>query len=188
MPVLGVVVLTGGVLFAACGGAAAKSAATPTPVATTASGRLGGRFGNRTPSAALQTSIAEGTPPPFRGTPNAARETAIAEGTPAPGFGIRGRLVSELATILNLPAAQLQTELQAPGATIASVGAAHGMARDALRQALIDATRQRVDQLVQTGTITQTQADQNVSQFESNVDAVLDGNGSAGGPPPSPGQ
>ena len=48
--------------------------------------------------------------------------------------------------------------------------------------------RRGVDQLAQTGAITQAQADQNVSQFESDVDAVLDANGSAGGAPPSPGQ
>ncbi len=206
--VVGAMVIVAGAL-AACGGASAKSAATPSP--TSASGRAAG-FGNRrlpaalqtsiaegtrvpfrgTPNAALQTSIAEGTPPPFRGTPNPARETAIAEGTPVPGFGIGrgGRLLGELTTILNETQDQLQTELQVPGATIASVANAHGMPRDAVRQALIDATKQRFDQMVQSGSLTQAQADQSVSQFESSVDGLLDSNGGGnfGGPPPPAGQ
>lgn len=209
----------------ACGSSAAK---TPVPATPTAASARQRRIGNRTPSPALQTSIAEGTPAPFgalrgdlqtsiaEGTPapfatqRAAIQTSIAEGTPAPagrfrnlppdvqtaiaegtrpagGFGIGGRLLSIIAGVLNEPESQLQTELQVSGATIASVGNAHGFARDALRQALIDAFDRDTAQQVQSGAITQAAADQMNSQFAANIDSLLDTNGVNGGPPPPAG-
>ncbi|HEX5479291.1 MAG TPA: hypothetical protein VFY79_06175 [Dehalococcoidia bacterium] len=212
-------------VLAACGSSAAKTPPAATPTAASAGQR---RIGNRTPSPALQTSIAEGTPAPFgalrgdlqtsiaEGTPapfatqRAAVQTSIAEGTPAPagrfgnappsvqtaiaegtrpagGFGIRGRLLTIIAGVLNEPESQLQTELQVSGATIASVGNAHGFARDALRQALLDAYRQDTAQQVQSGAITQAQADQMNSQFTANIDSLLDSSGTNGGPPPPAG-
>lgn len=232
---LGVVAM--GAMLAACGSGAAANP-TPTVSATpAASGQR--RFGNGTPSAALETSIAEGTPAPFaagrsdiqtsiaegtpapfggrgsdiqtsiaEGTPapfgrGAAIQTSIAEGTPAPfggppsdvqtaiaegtrpagGFGGGIRILGILATVLNVPNSQLQTELQASGATIATVGAAHGYQRAALGQALIDAYKQRTAMQVQNGTITQDQADQANSQFTSNIDSLLDSKGTN---PPAP--
>ena len=193
-----------GAVLAACGGSSSKAASnTATPVtARTASAR---RFLARTPnpaietsiaegtpapfgrgfSPAIQTSIAEGTPAPFRNAPPAV-QTSIAEGTPRAGGGFRVRAVTLLATVLNVPASQLQTELQAPGATIASVAAAHGFVRDAVRQALIDAAKQRFSQQVQSGAITQDQATQAETQFESGIDAMLDSNGTPPGASASP--
>jgi hypothetical protein len=150
--------------------------------------------GNRTPPPAVQTSIAEGTPRAGfgNGTPSGRLQTAIAEGTPANaagggsggpgGFG-GGRALTTVATVLGIDQAQLRSELQASGATIASVAAAHGFDRDALKQALIDATRQRLADSVASGAITQDMADQQSSQFETGIDALIDG---SGGPPPPP--
>jgi hypothetical protein len=192
---------------AACGGSSsAKTASSSTPsggstgAATRAdNGTPGARgFGNRTPRPEIQTAIAEGTPASaFRGQGGSGFQTAIAEGTPASalggpggpgGFGGGRRTVAQLATLLAVDQTQLQTELQASGATIASVAAAHGMDRATIRQALIDAQQQRATDAVNSGTITQAMADDQLSQFEARVDQVLDGNGSGppGAPPPAP--
>ena len=204
--VAGIGAVTLASVLAACGSSSAKTAPPATPTAASARQR---RIGNRTPSAALQTSIAEGTPAPFAAQ-RAAIQTSIAEGTPAPagrfrnappdvqtaiaegtrpagGFGIRGRLLTIIAGVLNEPESQLQTELQVSGATIASVGNAHGFARAALRQAIVDAFNSNTAQQVQSGAITQAQADQMNSQFAATIDSLLDSNGANGGPPPPAG-
>jgi hypothetical protein len=173
----------------------------------------GGRgFGNRTPPPEIQTSIAQGTPFAGGGDPTrrAAIQTSIAEGTPATGFGFRtpsadeqtaiaqgtpfarpggfdgagrGRTLTTLAGILNVPEEQLRTELAAPGATIAKVSAAHGVIRTQLRQLFIAATKQALDEQVQSGTLTQDEADQALAQLQSSIDSIFDGNGA----PPAPG-
>jgi len=65
---------------------------------------------------------------------------------------------------------------------VASVGAAHGFDRAALRQALIAAYDQRTLTQVQNGSLTQVQADQAESRFAANIDALLDGNASSAAP------
>ena len=202
-PVLGLAV-TGLVVAAfaapACGGSKSTATSAPTTAATAAAngsgpnGTPGRGFGNRTSPPAIQTSIAEGTPGgSFRnGTPSAGIETAIAEGTRPAGFGGGGRTLAPVATLLNIPAQQLQSELQQAGATIASVAAAHGVDRATVRQALIDAERQRLAASVSIGRIAQADADTSQSQFEATVDQLLDSNGmgpgGTGGPPPAPAQ
>jgi hypothetical protein len=197
-------------IAAACGGSSAKSAAQPstTAGASTAAndarmpgGRFGNRtpppalqtsiaqgtpapFGNRTPQPALQTSIAEGTPPPFGNrTPSSAMETAIAQGTPASALrGFRGgaRVLTDVAAILGIDETQLRSELQAPNASIQTVAAAHGVDRATIRQKLIDAVRQRLDASVATGMSAQA-ADDQASQFAANIDSTLDEVGGAPG-------
>ena len=139
-------------------------------------------FANRTPDPDVQTSIAEGTPPAFGrgGTPPAAVQTAIAQGTPASalrggfgGFG-GGRVLPLLATVLGMSQDDLQTALQAPGASIETVAAAHGKDRATLRQALILAYRQQLNDMVSGGMLTQDMADQQATQFESNLDSLID--------------
>ena len=149
-------------------------------------------FANRTPNPGLQTSIAEGTRPPFGrgGTPPAEVQTAIAEGTPASalrgGFGGSGggRVLPLVATVLGMSQDDLQTALQAPGASIETVAAAHGKDRATLRQALILAERQQLNDMVSSGAITQDMADQQATQFESNLDSRIDrvGGFAPGGP------
>jgi hypothetical protein len=197
---------------AACGSgstSAASKSPTPAPAATNASG--GGRgFRNRTPNPAIQTSIAEGTPfgfgdrtpnpglqtaiaegtrPAFGNrTPSPDQQTAIAEGTPigrafGPGGGF-GQTLTTVAAVLGISEDQLRSELQAPGATLASVAAAHGQARAAFRQALIDATKTRLADAVAAGTLTQDAATQAETAFESGLDRLLDNPGAFSGPPP----
>ncbi|HYM16538.1 MAG TPA: hypothetical protein VEZ14_13360 [Dehalococcoidia bacterium] len=174
---------------AACGSGSTSASSTSSPTAA-ATGTAPARFGrgNRTPNPAIQTSIAEGTPFAFRNrTPSPAEQTAIAEGTrPAGrgGFGGIGQALTLVAGILSISETQLRTELQVPGATLASVAAAHGQQRAAFRQALIDATTQRLNQAVTAGTITQAQATQAETTFAANIDRLLDNPGAFSGPPP----
>ncbi len=179
------------IVAVACGGSKSNASTAPPTAATPSSNATPGRtFGNRTPPPAVQTSIAEGTPrPSFRnGTPPAAVQTAIAGGTRPAGFG-GGRVLGTLATLLNIDPQQLRTELQAGGATIAGVAQAHGIDRATLRQDLIDAERQRLADAVSSGRLAQADADARQSQFEANLDQLMDSNGGgqfggSGGPPP----
>jgi hypothetical protein len=198
---------------AACGGSksAAKTAPTTPAASGTAQGGRGFRggtpppavltsiaegtpraFGGGTPPPAVLTSIAEGTPRAFGGgTPPPDVQTAIAEGTPAGSFrgnGGRGRVLPAVAALLSIDEAQLQAELDAAGATIARVAAAHDVDRGSVRRALIDAQVQRLNDSVAAGRMTQADADAARSQFEANVDNLLDSNGSepSGQPAPAP--
>ena len=187
----------------ACGGSkssATSATATPGSAATTSAA---GRGGNRTPNSQIQTSIAQGTPPPARGGrggiataiaqgtpavslfPNADAATAFAEGTPGAGFrggpgGGGGQLVASVATALSISEEQLRTELQAPGATIATVAVAHGKTRDAVKLAILAMAEQREADAVSSGRITQQQADQTLNQLDTSIDNIVDGNGSGG--------
>ncbi len=125
-------------------------------------------------------------------------QTAIAQGTPASalrgGFGGPGggRGLAIVATVLGMSQDDLQTALQAPGASIETVAAAHGKDRATLRQALILADRQRLNDMVSSGSITQDIADQQATQFESSLDSLIDrvggfmpGGGGGGGAAPA---
>ncbi|MDE3096576.1 MAG: hypothetical protein KGK07_11350 [Chloroflexota bacterium] len=168
---------------AACGSGSSSSASSASSTATPTAGRGRGlRFRNGTPNPAIETSIAEGTPPPFGNrTPPPAVQTAIAEGTPRSALrgGFGGRELATVAFIIGITPQQLLSELQAPGASIQSVAAAHGKDRATIRQALIDANRLRLATEVSSGTITQAMADQQQSQFVANVDSLIDRVGTA---------
>ena len=186
----GVALVTGAaVLSAACGGSGSAKVAPSSTVGASAVANNGtpgarGGFGNRTPRADAQTAIAEGTPASALRGPG---------GGPG-GFGGGGRrTVDAIATLLGVDPAALQTELQATGATIASVAAAHGKDRATVRQALIEAQRQRIADAVANGSVVQADADAMAAQFEMRVDTLLDSNGAGPGgnpggdaPPPAP--
>jgi hypothetical protein len=201
-----ITILAAAFALAACGSGSAAPALTSTP-APGATAQAGGRFGNRTPRPEVQTAIAEGTMPAGRlggGTPPPDAQTAIAEGTPFPGRfggtppasvqtaiasgtftagrggfgGGAGRTITAVATLLGISEDQLRSELQAAGATIASVAAAHGKDRPAVRQALISDTTQRIQAQVTNGRISQGAADQAIKAFTDGVDSVLDSDGS----------
>lgn len=164
-------------LAAACGSSqAAPKPTTPASATATASSGRARAFGNRTPRPALRTAIAEGTRP---------------AGVGAGGFA-GANVAGAVATLLAITPAQLQTELAAPGATLATVAAAHGKDRAALKQALITTTEQRLNTAVANGTITQAASDQSLMQFQSRIDALVDSKGATGvrpfrTPTPAPG-
>src|SRR5438270_11029663 len=91
-----------------------------------------------------------------------------------------GRSISALAVIHAIEETQQRTELQADGASIKKVAEAHGLDRPILRQRLIDAVRQTLNDAVKNGTLAQAMADQNGAQFEANIDNTLDRVGGAG--------
>jgi hypothetical protein len=198
---------------AACGGSSSASTPKPTQTSgnSAAAGTPGRGFGNRTPRPEIQTAIAEGTTVPFGNrarnpavetaiaegttlpfgnrTPSPEIQTAIAEGTPASAlFGGRGgfggaQALTAAATVLGIDETQLRSELQAPGATLAGVAAAHGQDRATFRQALIDAVKKSFDAAVASGSMTQDQATQTETSFESGLDRLLDNPGATSAPP-----
>jgi hypothetical protein len=211
--VAAIILIATATIGAACGSGSTSAASKSTPTAAATDAARGGpgfrnrtpnpavqtsiaqgtpfAFGDRTPDPALQTAIAEGTRPAFTArTPSPDSLTAIAEGTPiggrflgGPGGGF-GQALTTAAAVLGITEDQLRSELQAPGATLESVAAAHGQARAAFRQALIDATKKRFADAVAAGTMTQDQATQAETAFESGLDRLLDNPGAFSGPPP----
>ncbi len=176
------------------GSSASSSSSTPMPSAIARAGAR--RFRNRTPNPAIETSVAQGTPFPFGNrTPRPEEQTAISEGTPAGRFrgpvGGFGQSLGAASSILSITPEELRSELQAPGATLANVAAAHGQQRAAFRQALIDATKARLAAAVAANMLTQDQATQAQTMFESNLDRLLDSPGGGFGTAdatPAPGQ
>ena len=104
------------------------------------------------------------------------------------GFGGHGRGMerggfgdpTKLATFLGITPAQLRTELDANGATLATVAQAHGKSRDDLKAFLTDDAKTRLAQEVTDGRITQAQADARLAQLTANLDARIDGTMPAG--------
>lgn len=81
-----------------------------------------------------------------------------------------GRL--QIATFLGISEDALRTELQ--GKSLAQVAQAHGKTRDQLKQFMTTTVQQDLAQAVQSGRITQQQADTALAAFNSNVDRMID--------------
>jgi uncharacterized protein YidB (DUF937 family) len=96
------------------------------------------------------------------------------------GFGMAGG--AELANFLGITADQLRTQLQADGATLASVAQASGKTRDELKAFMTDQLRTSLDQKVADGRFTQAEADQKLTDFTSNLDPVIDATPPMDGP------
>lgn len=108
-----------------------------------------------------------------------------------PGFGprgfgkhggwMRGFDGAALAQFLGISTDQLQTELRADGATLASVAQAHGKSRDELKAFLTDQAKAALDQAVKNGALTQAQADSKLADLTANLDQIIDGTMPCGG-------
>lgn len=132
---------------------------------------------------------------------NAPDNVLVGPGLGRHGFGkhggwMRGFDETALAQFLGISADQLRTELQADGATLASVAQAHGKSRDELKGFLTDQFKAELDQAVKDGAITQAQADSKLANLTANLDQMIDsampcGGGGHfrgpfwGGPPPA---
>jgi hypothetical protein len=100
---------------------------------------------------------------------------------------------SGVADYLGISQDQLQSELAADGATMATVAEAHGKSRDELKAFLTDQEKQNADQAVAEGRMTQDEADNMMQSLSTRVDDMIDGKGSGGqfggrgtpGPPPT---
>jgi multidrug resistance efflux pump len=99
--------------------------------------------------------------------------TVMAAG-PLNGFG-RQTMLDAKAKVMNMTATQLETELQA-GKTIAAVAASKNVTLDQLKAATLNAQKSRLDALVKSGNITQSQADSRIAQIKDRQ-ADCDGTG-----------
>ncbi len=93
------------------------------------------------------------------------------------GCGVKGVSAAELAAFLGATEDALRTELQADGATLATVAAAHGQDRAALIAFLTEQTQSALDERVAAGDLTQAEADEKLAGFTANVDTLVDGSG-----------
>jgi polyhydroxyalkanoate synthesis regulator phasin len=80
----------------------------------------------------------------------------------------------KLAGFLGISQDQLQTELSANGASLASVAQAHGKSRDDLKTFIKDTAKSTLDDAVKNGDMTQSQEDSALSVLDSNLDTLID--------------
>ena len=149
------------ILAQACGGGSASEDASPTatsPAAATSSPAAAA--GDRTP------------PPGF--TPGA--------GMPGRGLFVGGAS-EEFAAFLGISLDQLQSELDAEGATPASVAEAHDRTREELKAFFTEQQETQLSDAVAAGTMSQEEANQMLESFTSRIDGVIDGNAPLGGGP-----
>lgn len=95
------------------------------------------------------------------------------------GLGSFGALdpmgaVDDLAKFLNVDRAGLLSELTS-GKSLAEIAQAHGKSRDDLKNFLGDEVKQKLQQGVASGKMTQAQADKAQQQFADNLDRLVDG-------------
>jgi hypothetical protein len=96
------------------------------------------------------------------------------------GFGARVGGLAAAATYLGLTTQQLFQDLQS-GKTLAQIAnSTSGKSASGLIDAMVAAERQRLDQAVQAGSLTQAQADQLESRITARVTAMVNGTGFGG--------
>ncbi|MBE3596179.1 MAG: hypothetical protein IMW86_03945 [Hydrogenibacillus sp.] len=94
---------------------------------------------------------------------------------PGPGRGGFGPLAvgQDLSNMLGLQPDELQNELK-NGKSLAQIAEAHGIAKADLIARLTDAVKQKLDERVQSGKMTQEQADQALAKFKQRVETMVD--------------
>jgi phage gp36-like protein len=148
------------ILAQACGGGSASEDASPTATS---------------PAAAAARSATPGAGPSF----------TFGAGPNGAGLVIGGAS-EELAGFLGIPQEQLQSELDAEGATLASVAEAHDRTREELKTFYTEQQQTQLDEAVSAGTMSQEQADQALEDFASRLDDMIDGNVPVAGGPGGP--
>jgi hypothetical protein len=153
------------ILTAVAGVGAVMAQESPTPGATTT---------QETPEA-QETPAADETPSAQETPDNAAPggDHDGGEGRRG-GCGIKGVDAEALAGFLGITADDLPTELQADGATLATVAAAHGQSRDALIDFLTSAKQAALAAEVVEGDLTEAEADEKLAEFTANIDEKID--------------
>lgn len=89
------------------------------------------------------------------------------------GFGLPAG-EGKLAEFLGITTDQLRTELQAEGATLATVAEAHGKSRDDLKSFISDNLNAKLDEAVQNQDLTQKKADEIKARTSEALDGLLD--------------
>lgn len=87
-----------------------------------------------------------------------------------------GAAQDKLAEYLGISTDQLKQELQADGATLATVAGNHGKSRDDLKGFITDGAKQKLDEAVKNGDMTQKQEDAILSTLSSHLDDLIDHN------------
>ena len=101
---------------------------------------------------------------------------AFGFGGPGLHFGFGGlELRGDIAGFLGITEEQLEDELQADGATLATVAEAHGKTRDELKAFIESEVRERLGQAVADGDLTQEQADDIGERLSEHLDDLIDG-------------
>lgn len=88
-------------------------------------------------------------------------------------------ILSTTANKLGLTTSQLLAELR-QGKSLAQVASDHGVSRDDLKNALLDAARANANTLVQQGVLTQDEAERAITDVQNNLDTLLDKTGMGG--------
>jgi hypothetical protein len=89
------------------------------------------------------------------------------------GFGIAGDAEQKLADFLGIPKDQLETELKAEDATLASVASAHGKSADDLKAFITSTVKAVLDKQVQDQNLTQKRADELLAALTAHLDTLI---------------
>jgi len=195
----------GGVILAGALGAGAVMAQTPVPgtatTGTTFLSRVAQKLGIDTPTLqnAIKTTqtqdvdaqVAAGKLTQAQADQIKQRIANAPEDAPifGGGFGDHGPRhggpidPQKIATFLGVPADQFRTEMDATGATLATVAQAHGKSRDDLKAFLTADLKTHVAAEVTNGKLTQAQADARIADRTADLDQIIDSTGPHRGGP-----
>lgn len=90
-----------------------------------------------------------------------------------PGLAM-GEAHQKLADFLGTTTDELRTELEADGATLATVAEAHGKSRDDLKAFIRSEAETRLAQAVTDGGLTQERADEMLARLDEHLDTMID--------------
>jgi hypothetical protein len=126
---------------------------------------------------ALKERIESGDLPPFLG-PLIGPRLEHGFGHPPEGLPFHGHFffeekLSTAAEYLGLTEAELEEKLT-EGSTLAEVAEAEGKSVDGLKQAIVDAARERIEEAVEDGDLKQSEADALLEGLEERIDAFVD--------------
>ena len=120
---------------------------------------------------ALKRRIESGDYPPFFGPFLGPRFGPDFDHPGGPPFFFGERL-SSAAEYLGLTEAELRTKLN-EGQTLAQIANAEGKSVAGLKDAMLKATKAKLDQLVDDGRLTETEADEMYDRFQSHLDDLI---------------
>jgi len=115
-------------------------------------------------------------------TPGAGPSFTFGAGPDGAGLVIGGAS-EELAEFLGISLDELESELSAAGATMASVAEAHDRSRDELKTFYTEQQDAQLSVAVAAGDMSQEDADQMLEDFASRIDDIIDGNAPVGAGP-----
>ena len=122
---------------------------------------------------ALKERIESGETPPFFGPFLAPRFDQFPDRPLVPGPHFFEAKLSTAAEYLGLSEDEVRERLEA-GSTLAEVAEAEDKSVDGLEQALLEAARERIDQAVEDGDLTQEQAERLLEGLEERIDHFVE--------------